>query len=422
MSSDGTGAEEMARVAPQEAGTLSSRRDFMSVAGVTLLGSAVGATALAAQPARAAPGTGVPGLTEIARPAKLGPKGMLDNRYPATFSESVPRAVQVLMGYFTALTQRDLNGMAEYLHFPFGSFEGTDPVQVSTPEELLRRAPPSMNTSVNPERFTDHDGYMKAGSYDIFRSLEVLTCDPVVVGIAMSYDRYDDKGKLLLRSDGIYSMTNNDGRWGIQLMSTIFTPGDMIGVEFPDAIVAAHRLRIDHDLAYEVQDPRHDPLLQEGPHAGIGNTGGAPFWMAPEGRIMDNFRIKGVKTRLRITPASSERTGQVARDIARGGSGSVHLGNQGPEAYFAQYRKLFETNGIGRWGFVFGKHKDSRVLHHTANKVHILTGAVRYTTAGEFASSNYDIGVITYKNGHWGSAGSLCYTTPHDRSNDLMPG
>lgn len=401
---------------------VSSRRDFMSVAGATVIAGAAGVAALTAAPAQAAPGAGVAGITEVVRPKNLGPKGMLDNRYPATFAESVPRAVEVLMGYFAALTARDLGGMAEYLHFPFGSFEGTDPIAVTTPEELLSKAPPSMNMSLKPERRTDHDGYMKPGSYDIFRGLEVLTCDPVVVGIAMSYDRYDERGSLLLRSDGVYSMTNNDGRWAIQLMSTIFTPADMIGVEFPDAVLAAHRLRIDHDLSYQVDDPRHDPLTQEGPRAGIGNTGGAPFWMGPEGRIMDNFKIKGVKSRLRITPASAARVGQVAHDIAAGGSGSVKLGNQGPDAYFAQYRKLFETNGIGKWGFVYGKHKDSRVLHHTANKVHILTGAVRYTTAGEFASSNYDIGVTTYKAGRWGSAGSLCYTTPHDRSNDLLPG
>jgi len=28
--------------------------------------------------------------------------------------------------------------------------------------------------------------------------------------------------------------------------------------------------------------------------------------------------------------------------------------------------------------------------------------------------------VITYKKGHWGRAGTLAYTTPHDRSNDTL--
>jgi hypothetical protein len=170
---------------------------------------------------------------------------MLDNRYPATFAESVPKGVEVLMGYFTAFNQRDLKGMAEYLHFPFASFEGTDPVLVNTPDEFMAKTPASMNMNPNPERFTDHDGYMKAGSYDVFRGLEVLAMDPVVVAIAMSYDRYGSDGKKMLRCEGVYSVTNNDGRC-IELMSTIFTPADMIGLEFPMPsmpLTAAHRSR-----------------------------------------------------------------------------------------------------------------------------------------------------------------------------------
>jgi hypothetical protein len=49
-----------------------------------------------------------------------------------------------------------------------------------------------------------------------------------------------------------------------------------------------------------------------------------------------------------------------------------------------------------------------------------FSGAIRFTQAGEEASHNTDIGIITYKLGRWGSSGSVCYTIPHDRSNDVL--
>ena len=162
-------------------GSQPDRRTFITVASASVLGSAalLASSAAAAQNSSSAV-SGVSGLTEIPRPAALGPRGMLDNRYPITFSDSVPKACQVIMGYFTALSQRDLKGISEYLHFPFASFEGVEAVLVNTPEELLAKAPPSMNMGTDPERFTDHDSYMKAGSYDIFEGFEVLCMDPVV--------------------------------------------------------------------------------------------------------------------------------------------------------------------------------------------------------------------------------------------------
>ena len=407
-----------------EGALVSSRRLFLGVASAAAMGGVMASQAhAAAVQAATPPGAGVQGSTEVRRPAKLGPKGMLDNRFPETFAESVPKACQVIMGFFTALNRRDPRAMAEYLHFPFGSFEGTEPVQVNTPEELASKPPASLNVNENPERFTANDGYMKPGCYDIFRGFEVLTSDPVVVGIAMSYDRYDVNGKKLLRCDGVYSITNNDGRWGIQLMSTIFTPADMIGIEFPDAVVAANRLRINHDLAYQINDASVDPLPQAGSRAGLGGGGGAgaPFWLAPEGKAMDGFRIKGVKSRLRISAPDAPRQGQVQGGINAGGSGSVRLGNRGADSYFNQYRALFPASGVGNWGWVYGINKDTRILHQTYNKVHQLSGATRFTVAGDEASSNFDILVVTYKGGYWGNAGSLCYVTPHDRSNDVMP-
>jgi len=59
-----------------------------------------------------------------------------------------------------------------------------------------------------------------------------------------------ERRKKLLRCQGIYTATNNDGKWGIQLMSTISTPADMMNVVYNDTIEAAKRLRENHDLAF----------------------------------------------------------------------------------------------------------------------------------------------------------------------------
>ncbi len=45
----------------------------------------------------------------------------------------------------------------------------------------------------------------------------------------MVYDRYGSDGKSYC-NEGVYTVTNNDGRWALQLMSTIFTPDPMIGM------------------------------------------------------------------------------------------------------------------------------------------------------------------------------------------------
>jgi hypothetical protein len=332
---------------------------------------------------------------------------MLDNRFPESFSESVPKSCEVIMGYFTALNRRDLRAMAQYLHFPFASFEGADPVLVSTPEEFLSRTPASMNMTLNPERFTDHDGYLKAGCYDVFRGLEVLCMDPVIATLAMSYDRYGSDGKKLLRCEGIYSVTNNDGRWAIELMSTIFTPTPMIGLQFPEGEIAAKRFRVDLDLAYHTANFKENPNQQAGATASI-EMEALPYTQAPlsDYKSMERFKIRGVKSRLRYRPANAPAEQENTGDM---------------KAFYTDYRASFQQSGLGNFGFVYGKNHDTRVLHRTFDKIHLLTGATRFLAAGEECSHNYDVEVITYKEGRWANAGYFCYTTPHDRSNDVLP-
>jgi hypothetical protein len=381
------------------------RRTFVMVAGALAGGAALAAMSTPA----AAQGASSTDAQELKKPASLGPRAAIDNRFPASFSRTIPKSVEVLIGYFTALSQRDVNGMAEYLHFPFVTFEGTDPILVNSRAEFIAKTPASMNMSLNPERFTDHDGYIKKGSYDIIQSIEPICFDPVVCGMTLTYDRFDSTGKRLLRCDGVYTVTNIEGKWGIEFISTIFTPDMQVGLVYEDGVMWADRLRIDHDISYQLADVRNEPVPQIGATASIVNYAGQPWSLAPNGRAMEQFKIMGVKSRLRFMAASEDGkppSVRPARDM---------------DQYYKDYRKLFQDAGDGNFGFVYGKLPNARILHQTFNKVHQFSGAIRFTTQGELCSYNSDIGIITYKLGRWATAGNACYTTPHDRSNDLMP-
>jgi hypothetical protein len=393
----------------KEVGT--DRRSFMKDAAVASLLGTVGISSAALGAAtRAVP----PQANNPAPPVGLGPHAMLDGRYAITFEDSVPEGVRVLMAHFKALSQRDIKGVADTLHFPFGTVEGAQPMKVDTAEEFIAHAPASLNMTLNPERFTDHDGYLKAGSYDIFTGLEVLLYDPVKCALSMSYERYGNDGKRLHRCDGVYSVTNNDGRWAIQAMSTIFTPDLMIGTTYPDTVMAATRYRIDHDLAYQVSDRSVDPMAQMGPRVFVSNGEGRAVWQdGPAGKIMQHFKIKGVKSRLVYSDGKAQPTPE---ELAR------MRPSADPIADYADYRALFPASGVGNWGWVYGVQQATRILHSTVDKAHMLSGARRFTAAGEECSWNQDLTIVTYVKGRWSASGHLAYTTPHDRSNDVARG
>jgi hypothetical protein len=388
----------------QPADTLRDRRSFLvGAASAGILGAAGIAPALAQSGGRAAAPPQDPQA-----PKSLGPRAMVDNRFPLTYQASIPQAVRIVTEYFVALSQRNLRGIADVMHFPFATIEGTEPILVKTADDLIAHAPASMNMSEKPERYSDHDGYLQPGAYDVIEGLEVLNFDPVVVGLAMTYNRYDSNGKKLSRCQGVYSVTNNDGRWAIQMMSTIFTPAQMVDVAFPDTIENAKRCRIDHDLAYQVSDRSVDaPTSQLGTTAAVANSPGQPWTLGPAGRAMEQFKIRGVKTRLRVTEVTAESRAAIKPSA-------------NPLADYAEYRALFPRSGVGNWGWVYGVLPETRVLHASFDKGHMFSGAIRFTASGEEASYNSDLSVITYKKGHWGRAGTLAYTTPHDRSNDTL--
>lgn len=336
-----------------------------------------------------------------AAPKGLAPLAMLDQRFPVTYQDSIPNAVRVMTDFFAALSRRDLKGMAGCLHFPFASYEDVDPIVVSTQADFFARQPASMSVAPNPERATDHEGYIGKGSYDVFAGLEILTCDPVNVCMSLTYYRYGADGKKTLRSQGIYAVTNNDGRWAIQLASVMMTPADMMDVAYPDTVEVAKRLRLNHDLTYNTFNDGYDQATaQLGTTASVTNNVVQVFYQKIGN--MDPYRVKGVKTRLSV------------REVTTGAF------RKRSEADFESYRKQFTHLGAGKFGFVYGTLPDMRVLHASVDKAHVLSGVIRFNTSGEEINCNQQLFVVTYKPDRWGIAGSFAYTCPHDRANDML--
>ena len=383
----------------QEGEVQTDRRNFMKSTVAAGLLSAAGAVSAFSQPAQAAQQAQTAG-TALTPPPGMSPHGIPDLRFPMCYKDSVPAAVRVMTEYFAALGQRDLKGMAEALHFPFGTFERSDAIVVQSPDDLMAHAPASMNMTENPERSTDHDGYLKPGCYDVLDGIEIFNSNPVCVNLALNYNRYSAEGNKLLRCQGIYCVTNNDGKWAIQAMSTIFTPAPMLHVTYDDSVTAAKRLRENHDLAYmnDDQEGVWVRTRQVGMSLNVG-AGGGSWQRASEGDFkgLQGLQASGVKTRLS------------ARNYTEEMIKAMHID-------FPGYRALWPKLGLGNWGFVYG---EGRVLHATVDKVHALQGAYRYTTSGEYINDSVEMDIITYKEGRWGFAGMYGYMTTHDRANDV---
>jgi hypothetical protein len=225
------------------------------------------------------------------------------------------------------------------------------------------------------------------------------------VNLSLAYSRYNKAGIKLLECKGIYCVTNNDGKWGIQLMSTIFTPADMINITYQDTIEEAMRLRINHDLAYQLADDsiRWSPINQLGRQASVRTGGG--FWdalpNALAGKPLESYKVKGVKSRLGVSEVTQESIAKMK------------------PADFPAYRKMFADTGVGNWGFTYGILPFTRAIHATVDKAHMYTGVTRYTTTGQLIDRHTEVSIVTYRKGRWGMTGGLASTVHHDRTNDV---
>src|SRR5262249_11387454 len=130
---------------------------------------------------------------------------------------------------------RNLEALARTLHFPFAITEDIEPVVVNTAADLVSTPPPTFNgTGRGKSR-------IMPGSYDMLESMNVHLYCPVGTVISMTFNRYTPDGRLLLACDGVYSVTNNDGRWAIQFVSTIIREAEFLNSSYTDGEARALR-------------------------------------------------------------------------------------------------------------------------------------------------------------------------------------
>jgi hypothetical protein len=235
---------------------------------------------------------------------------------------------------------------------------------------------------------------------------------PVGGVFTLSFTRYTPDGHKLLLCDGIYSVTDNDGRWGIQLASTIVHEVDFIGVTYPDAEAADIRGNQNYLAAFGYGNEAilNDPSTSRGSYEQplpIGTrTASVSFGYGPrersrdarEGRPMRGWRTKGVKSRLNVSVVSEASRNRVI------------------ETNLGEFAEL-AGGAVGAYAYTRDRPTRPVALHATHDKAHTLGGYLRYTADGTLISETRSVGIRIYKAGHWASAASLGQVTHHDRSN-----
>jgi hypothetical protein len=369
-------------------------------------------------------------VEELPEPKNIKPGAMLDARFPVYYKTSVPEAMRLLTEYFAAYNDRDMAAVAKTLHFPYATYEGTEPLIYKTERDFLNNPPPSIHES------TGSDSQLRPGTYDIMDVLQVQTFNPVNVGLELCYSRYRADGYRIGINQGIYAITNNDGKWGIQLSSIIFTPTEYMGQKYNDAEEAMLRQGRTGMAAFGDHD--YDLLTNLGWGTGAGNRrraqktasiAGAPgattfFLSGWAGKPVEPYNSKGRKSRLVVSgvPDAAEINALSAEhdaiaDYERGlGKTNIVRADGKPGWFFAM-----AGGGVGHYGYTMHLN-DSRVLHAGPEKAHSIGGYIRYTKDNVFISETRSLSITVYdkRAQAWVGSGGMGQSMRRDRSNDEL--
>ncbi len=397
------------------------RRQFVQTVGVagalSAIAGAKGGRLFAAEgPAEPAPAsprqTAKPraaGPADFPKPAKLLTGSQLDSRFPVSFAPTLSEGFRLVTDYFTALSQRDLEGIAKTLHFPFAIYEDIEPIVINSAADLISNPPPTLNWIGKGK------SRVMPGSYDLIESVNVHLYCPIGGAFSMSFNRYTPDGRLLLACDGIYSVTNNDGRWAIQLASTIFHEAEFLNVTYPDAEEAATRAEQNYLAAFGygnetiLNDLKSGRGTYERPLPPGTKTASVNFGYGPRERARDarenqpmaGWRAKGVKSRLSVSVRTEESLNR---------------------EYKTNLPEFVEWAGgaVGKYGYTRDRPIRPITIHATHDKAHLISGYLRYTADGQLITETRGVSIRIYKEGHWGSAGGLGQVTHHDRSSSKV--
>ncbi|HEX9896270.1 MAG TPA: hypothetical protein VGA85_01230, partial [Dehalococcoidales bacterium] len=299
------------------------------------------------------------------KPKGLRPLAMVDARFPMYYQTSVKEGMRLLTDYFAAMASRDMDGVASTLHFPFATFDEifgeVDPIVYKTADDFVKNPPPSMKVG------TGDDATLKPDTYDILDGMQLLMYTPIHAGLELTYTRYRGDGQKLGVSQGIYGVTNNAGKWGIQLTSLLYTQEGWENVARNDVRTVQYNNERNTMWGYNIIPwPGVGSLQELIDVRGLGGQVEAgeevvqlrtanmrlPWtgeWLRSSraGAPMSPYNYKGVKNRLLVAePGTKRRTGGV-----NGGQTDGILGNSGligdeetPGYFFS-----IAGQGMGRW-------------------------------------------------------------------------
>ncbi len=380
-----------------------SRRRFIGGAGALGALGAIGAFGVGSSGNRAfAQGN----RYDFAEPPNLRDGAQLDSRFPVSFAEPVTEGLRLVIEFFTALNQRDVAAMASTMHFPFAIYEDIDPLVYQTEADFIASPPPTLNASGRSFSRIAED------SYDLLEGVNVHLYCPVGGVFELNYTRYNAQGHKLFDCDGVYSVTNNDGRWAIQLISTIWHERGYEGNEYPDAEMSDRIAGQGYlsQFGYENEDILNDRSTGRGsyePELPVGTRrASVSFGYGPRQRSqnardndpMQGWVVSGVTSRLNV----SEVTEQT-------GTGSLNTN-------LAQFADL-AGGTVGEYSYTRLRPERPLLIHATHDKAHILSGYWRYTADGTLISETRGVSIRIWKAGNWGDTGGLGQVTHHDRSN-----
>ncbi|HBX37116.1 MAG TPA: hypothetical protein DEG76_07460 [Pseudohongiella sp.] len=381
-----------------------SRREFFRSAGAI---GAIGAVGVAIGASMGSQKAHAQGSTSFQTPPGLLPGGQSDSRFPVSFAEPVTNGLRLVMEYFTALNQRDLQGIANTLHFPFAMYEDVDALVYQNAQEFLNNPPSSFSPTGN--RAIGQRALLP-GSYDLLEGVNVHLYCPVGGAFSLKFTRFSPDGHKLMECDSMISVTNNDGRWAIQLISTIFHEAGYEKNTYPDAEVA-HRLGSQGYLAaFGYRDEAllndqskgrgsYEPSLPVGTRVASVSFGYGPRDRTNNARNNEPMRgwvTEGVESRLNVRevqPPSSD--------------------------YDTNLDQFVELAGgtVGDYGYTRLIPNEPLVIHATHDKAHVMGGYWRYTPGGVLISETRSVSIQVRVAGNWSGAGSLGQVTHHDRSN-----
>jgi hypothetical protein len=229
---------------------------------------------------------------------------------------------------------------------------------------------------------------------------------PIGAGLTLEYSRYEPNGNKLFSVHGIYGVTNNDGNWGIEWASTIFKPANQVmrdeWYNYPIANYALHESHRDHVMARRYNDvvDLRRTVFDPYPHGALW-IGQSNSPNAAAGRPMDDYKIAGVKSRLRYSP------GDTQEEISK-------------QNYGQQQFSKASGGGVGTWQLSI-ETPDTRMLYSSAEKGHFYSGYYRYTQEGEVISEHRYLGALVNRKGTWYGndiTRIVGHTVYQDRTND----